>query len=162
MQMRPPPVMNVQASTPHDPIRPGDSELRQRASTWSLDKIVQGVARVEASLERVLGRPSLAACMTSGRRMRLASLLVDLERAFLDAAQHSAWLETALMGEAGHQEMTGVLSEDDWQVLGAHRRDQMAAGLFIIQDGRKRIANAKDLLQSIDALLQETDLAKGA
>jgi hypothetical protein len=142
--------------------RLGESDLRQRATAWSLDRIVRALGRVQESLARIAERPGLVACMTRVRKRRLAILLEDLELAFLDAAQHAAWLETALMGEAGHQELTGVLSEDEWQVLGSYRRERLAEGLFTIQEGRRILAKSKSLLGHLDARLRDADLRRGA
>lgn len=142
--------------------RLGESDLRQRATAWSLDRIVRALCRVEASLARMAERPGLVVCMTRARKRRLAILLEDLELAFLDAAKHAAWLETALMGEAGHQELTGVLSEDEWQVLGSYRRERLAEGLFTIQEGRRTLAKSKGLLAHLEARLRDRDFRWGA
>ncbi|MAE45620.1 MAG: hypothetical protein CMJ86_01895 [Planctomycetes bacterium] len=142
--------------------RLGESDLRQRATAWSLDRIVRALGRIEASLVRMTGRPGLVACLTRVRKRRLEILLEDLELAFLDAAQHAAWLETALMGEAGHQELTGVLSEDEWQVLGSYRRERLAEGLFTIQEGRRILAKSKGLLAHLDVRLRDRDMRWGA
>jgi len=66
------------------------------------------------------------------------------------------------MGEAGHQELTGVLSEDEWQVLGSYRRERLAEGLFMIQEGRRILAKSKGLLAHLDARLRDRDLRRGA
>ena len=100
--------------------------------------------------------------MTKARLMRLEILFKDLEVAFLDVAEHSAWLETALMGEASHQELTGVLGEDEWRVLGAHRRQQLAEGLFAIQEGRRLIDECQGFLGQLEALLRDRGNRKGA
>jgi hypothetical protein len=108
------------------------------------------------------GRPSLVGRMTEARRMRLGDLLEDLELTFLEAAKHSAWLETALMGEAGHLEMTGVLGEAEWRVLGAHRRQRLAEGLLAIQEGRRLVAQCQGLMGHLDARLRDRENRKRA
>ena len=140
----------------------GDSDLRERSAVLSLESVVRAVARLHSSLGHIVGRRILVARMTKVRLMRLGVLFKDLELAFIDVAQHSAWLETALMGEAGHQEMTGVLGEDEWRVLGAHRRQQLAEGLFAIQEGRRLVAECQGFLGQLEARLRDRENRKRA